>query len=1017
MDLSLLPAWLGADQLRSVESLLSGLANPAVTTVRVGRVLQREESRDWALKTLFTDHQPLPLLEILCRVLSQSEFLTSILEREPALLTSFQSERDFGFSSSLSIFEKELYRHLESLKPGDPFKLALTRFKLHEVFRVAVRDIMNYAPIETLARELSDLADLVLQAAYEKVYADTLLTHGVPRLPDGSLAELAILSLGKHGSRELNFSSDLDLILLYGSDGKTDLTGQMEAFDEWTRTHPFACYQTKREVTARTRSLEFEAFFTELGTRLIDLVSDPSLLGLLYRIDMRLRPEGAAGPLVRTLNSAYQYYQNWGQRWERQALLRARPTAGDLKLGERLLTSLEGFIYRKYVDSVEVDETLRDMRELRARSISHAGGDERTRHRNLKNGPGGIRDIEFLIQAIQNLYGAQYPEFRRGNLFEVLRRIRQSGLMSEKDYTLLTEGYGFLRRLEHRIQMDDMQRYHLPPPGEDLETLAVGMGYAHGTELEKRLFETMAAIHAIYQIVFRTHESEESIGKILDQSELTTQWKEILLSYGIREPETLFRSLSKLIEDPDAPHLNSKLRRLLKALLPRLFTVVRNSPAPDLAWRTFERLSLATPARSSFYSLAGENHRLLGLLLTIGAASPYLADFLASSFSRGDDLLGWSSLEGKAHEEDLEEEFEVQASLRANGETCLPCLRNFRTRRGIQIGGRFILGTSSLTEALNEVSHLADFCLRKCIEQTRFSEAPEMAVLALGKFGGMELGFGSDLDLLILYDDTLQSDSEVAQKLASDLVGEMSKRTEDGRLFEIDMRLRPHGKSAPLVPSVEGAIDYYHREGQTWERLMLSRSRIVWGEERVRQRIQEGFSDWVYGQRADEGVLAEVREMRARIEKEKPDQPLKCGPGGMLDVEFLTQAAQLVWGQDHPEIRCPGTLPALHQLVTLHVLSPGEAGVLEEGYLYLREIENRLTLLASKGAKGIPKDPELREHLARCMNLAHHGQDGRKVKVFSSELLATHKEKCQKEIREVYEAVHARGFKTLGLVI
>ena len=1014
MDLSLLPAWLGADQLRSIEVFLAALANPAVTTVRVGRVLQREECREWALKTLFTEGQPLPLLEILCRVLSQSEFLTSILEREPVLLTSFQSERDFQFSSSLSIFEKELHRHLESLQPGDPFKLALTRFKLHEVFRVAVRDIMNYASIETLARELSDLADLVLQAAYEKVYADTLLTHGVPRMPDGSLAELAILSLGKHGSRELNFSSDLDLILLYGGDGKTDLTGQMEAFDEWTGTHLFAAYQAKREVTARTRSLEFEAFFTELGTRLIDLVSDPSVHGLLYRIDMRLRPEGAAGPLVRTLNSAFQYYQNWGQRWERQALLRARPTAGDLKLGARLLKNLEGFIYRKYVDSVEVDETLRDMRELRARSISHAGGDERTRHRNLKNGPGGIRDIEFLVQAIQNLYGAQYPEFRQGNLFEVLRRIRQSGLMSEKDYTLLTEGYGFLRRLEHRIQMDDMQRYHLPSPGGDLETLAVGMGYARGAELEKRLFDTMAAIHTIYQIVFRTHEAEESVGKILDQSELTPQWQEILLSYGIREPEALFRSLPKLIEDPDAPHLNSKLRRLLKALLPRLFTVVRDSPEPGLAWRTFERLSLATPARASFYSLAGENHHLLGLLLTIAAASPYLADFLVSSFSRDDDLRGWSSLEGKAHDEDLEEEFEVQASERANGETCLPCLRNFRARRGIQIGGRFVLGTSSLIEATHEVSHLADFCLRRCIEQTRFGKAPEMAVLALGKFGSMELGFGSDLDLLILYDDTLQPDSEAAQKIASDLVGEMSKQTEDGRLFEIDMRLRPHGKSAPLVPAVEGALDYYRREGQTWERLMLTRARVVWGSEDLRQHIQAGLAGWVYGQRADEGVLTEVREMRARIEKEKPDQPLKCGPGGLLDVEFLTQAAQLVWGQDHPEVRCPGILATLHQLTRIGILSPAEEHSLEEGYLFLREIENRLTLLATKGAKGIPKDPELREHLARCMNLAHRGHSGHKAKVFTPELLTARNEKCQTEIREVYEAVYARGFVRLG---
>lgn len=1011
MDLSLLPAWLGADRLAIIESLLSAFANPTSTAIRLGRVLQREESQVWALGTLFVGNEPAPLLEILCRVLSQSEFLTSILEREAALLTAFTSERDFGFSSNLSIFQNELHRHLQSLGPDDPYKLALTRFKMHEVFRVAVRDIMGFASIETLARELSDMADLVLQAAYEKVYADTLLTHGVPRLEDGSFAELAILSLGKHGSRELNFSSDLDLILLYGSEGKTDLAGRLEAYDEWVGTHPLAAYQSRREMTARTRSLEFEAFFTELGTRLIDLVSDPSVLGLLYRIDMRLRPEGVSGPLVRNLGSALHYYQNWGQRWERQALLRARPTAGDLQLGEKLLHSLEGFIYRRYVDSVEVDETIRDMRELRSRSISHAGADGWMRRRNLKNGPGGIRDIEFLVQAIQNLYGAQYPEFRRGNLFEVLRRIRQSGLMSEADYTLLTEGYGFLRRLEHRIQMDDMQRYHLPPPGEALETLAVGLGFSNGEELEKRLSETMGAIHSIYQIVFRTNEAEESIGKILDQSDLTPQWREILASYGIRDPEALFRSLPKLMEDPEAPHLNSKLRRLLKELLPRLFALIRESPAPDLAWRTFERLSLATPARASLFSLSGEYLHLLGMLLTVGSASPYLADLLISSFSRGSDLIGWTSLEDCEEDLDLEAGFDAQTGLPVKGEACLSCLRTFRVRRGGMIAGRFVLGNITLSKATSEFSRLADFSLRKCIEQVRFGEAPEMAVLALGKFGGFELGFGSDLDLLILYDDTLQPDSGVAQRLASDLVVEMSKSTEDGRLFEIDMRLRPHGKSAPLVPSVDGAIDYYRREGQTWERLVLTRVRILWGEKGLRQRIHEGLAGWVYGRKADEGVLAEVREMRARIEKEKTDHPIKCGPGGLLDVEFLAQAGQLVWGYDHPEVRGPGTLDTLKHLVQLQVLSPSERQALEEGYLFLREIENRLALLVGKGCKGIPQDPEVREHLARCMNTAHRARNGKKAEIYTPDVIAGRKEKYRSRIREVYETVFARGFQ------
>jgi glutamate-ammonia-ligase adenylyltransferase len=1010
MEVSHLPEVLTGARLECVLHRVEECCNSDQTAVRLGRVLSSPLTHPWIDRVLFHGNEAGPLLSILCQIVSQSEFLASILEREPGLLTSFTSERDFSFSSGRAIFEKELHSHLTALKPDEPYKLGLCRFKLHELFRIAVRDITRQAPIEVLARELSDLADVILQAAYEKVYAQAILAFGAPLGPDQRLLELAVLSLGKHGSRELNFSSDLDLILVYPQEGKTSLERRAEAFERWLEDHPYARFQADMRLPARTRPVEFETFFTEVGTRLIELLSEPGPLGVIYRIDMRLRPEGSAGPLVRTLESALQYYHNWGQRWERQALIRARLSAGDAQLGAAFLREVGDFIFRKYVDSVEVDETLREMRELRFRSIARSGSDPKSRQRNLKNGPGGIRDVEFLAQAVQTLYGGEYPEFQHGTIFEILRRIHQSGLISAQDYTLLSNGYEVLRRLEHRVQMDDMQKYHLPLPGFQLETMARGLEFDTGAALETRLFETMERIHAIFQTVFRTEESEMSVGNLLDQPTLTPQWRDVLLANGLKDPESVFRSLGRLATDEESPHLNSKLRRLLKAILPRLLATVRDTPSPGHAWRMFEAISLATHARSSFFTMAQENPQIIGMLVTIGSASPILSDVILSSLNFVDDLIHHAAWEDEPPTEDLASAFRDQGFSGGRWETPLGRLRSFRTRNEIQIAGRFVLGRAGIVQISREISRLARFCLENCIKEVGLDER-EMIVLGLGKFGGMELGFASDLDLLIFYDSHRQTDSEIPQKLASSLAVEMGARTPDGRLFPIDVRLRPHGKNAPLVLSLQGALDYYQAEGQTWERLALTRCLPIWGSPEVLGPFHTQLLRWVHDTPTDEQVLAEVLEMRRRIEREKGDQILKAGPGGLLDVEFIAQAGQLRWGGDEPSVRSPNTLGALDRLRAIGALTATENRTLREGYEFLREVENRLALLGKPGSKGIPKDAETLDHLIGCLNTARKESGEQPAQTFTQESLQDRDQQVRSRIREIFEDLFSRAFE------
>lgn len=993
-------------RLEAAQQLLADCPAPRLATVRLSRILDSIASSDWIDTALFDGDVPRPLLSILISVVSQSEFLASIVEREPGLLVSFKSEREFDFSSGKEIFAKELHRHLADLRPDEPFQLGLCRFKLHELFRIAVRDITRRNTIEVLARELSDLADVILQAAYEKVYADTLLSQGAPRFHTGDLAELAILSLGKHGSRELNFSSDLDLILLHPAEGFTELGSREEAHRQWLQQHPYAEYQISVKVPYRSRPVEFEKFFTEVGTRLIEMLSDPSPLGVVYRIDMRLRPEGASGPLVRTVDSALQYYHNWGERWERQALIRARLSAGNIALAHVFLSGIEDFVFRKYVDDVEVEETLRAMRRLRYRSIGLAGTDPESRKRNVKNGAGGIRDVEFLVQAVQTLYGGQYPELRLGNLFELLRRIHQSGLMGVQEFETLSKGYEFLRRVEHRVQMDDLQKYHLPTDPEKLEVTARGLGFETGKALEDHLFSQMVQVHEVFDVVFRAEEEDESIGLILDTAELTDRFREALLNHGITDPNAFHRSIKRLTVDPDSPHLNSKLHRLLKAILPRLLASIRDTPSPEQAWRTFETISLATPARSTFFSVAQDNPLFVKLLVTLGSASPYLANQFASYPNLVDEMVRRASFDAVQNPQEFAELFDSQEGSVDEVETFLSRIRAFRIRSDVHLAGRYVMGLSTIAEAVHELTALAEFCLARCAHQVWGEEGRGMLILALGKFGGREIGFGSDLDLILVYDPAFYSDSEVPQRLASQLSVVMNAREPKGRLFPMDLRLRPHGKSAPLVPSIESALEYYRKEGQTWERLAMTRCRPVWGNPEALQRLENGLTEWLFDLPHATDLLKEVSDMRSRIEREKSSETLKAGPGGLLDIEFLSQAGQLLRGGSSPDIRSTETLAGIQGLGKLGVLSHEESRTLEESYLFLRDLENRLCLLGKVGGKGLPRLEEDLVHLVGCLNTAQGGDTG---EVWTHKNLIEQDLRTRSRVREIYEAVFARG--------
>lgn len=1005
IDLPPLPTVFGEKRRNELAAILAGFVDPRLAAVRLARALEDETTHPWAERTLFSGDQPLPFLTSLCSVLERSEFLTSILERNPDLLTSFESDEDFSHSTGRDIFREELHRHLAALGPGKLFRDGLARFKLHEIFRIAVRDITDRATIEVLARELSDVADLILEAAYDWVYAETIKSLGVPLLPDGEPAQMTILSMGKHGSRELNFSSDLDLIFVFEGEGETNLDRRADIHTAWLESHPFAAYLVDSELKARTRPVDFEKFFTDLGTRLIEMLSEVGPLGAVYRIDMRLRPDGPSGPLAREVQGTLEYYETWGENWERQALLRVRPSGGCPRLGERFMRGIAPFIHRKYVDEVEVRETLSEMRSLRARSISQAGTDIGEISRNVKNGPGGIRDVEFMVQAVQLLYGGQYPEFREGTLFEILRRIHQSGLLGERDFTVLSEGYNLLRRIEHRIQMDDLQRYHLPPPGPALEGLACSLGFESGAAMEEKLFAEMRAIHRLFQGVFRTDEEEDDAGRLIDSEELSSYWRRRLEDFGFRRPEPFFKSLKRLAEDPNAPHLNSKLRRLLKGLLPRLLKFLKDSPNPEEGWRTFERICDSTPARPTFFSVLTENPAALRALVRLSAASPELADRVVASPQLLNDLRSLDvGVEASKFEamEDLYHDLEDRSI-----EGMLPRLRRFRMRLEIDVAGSFALGSRPIDESVALNSRLAEYCLLRVGQET-FGPEEDILVLALGKFGGRELGFRSDLDCILIRPDDAPNSSEYYARAVSRLVREMNATPAEGRLYELDLRLRPLGKDGPLAPTLSEAADYYRTACQTWERLALTRCRPLTGSSGLAAEFDRMVLAPILAAGLTEDSFDEIHEMRLRIQREKPKQTLKAGPGGLLDVEFIAQTATLLAGPEGA-VRSPNTLAALSEASRCGILAPTQVQELSSGYLLLREIENRLYLMGKEGAIGIPEDEETLDWLVGCMNLPL-GKNS-PPPLWTTESLTEKERETRRRNREIFEELFVNRFR------
>jgi len=890
-----------------------------------------------------------------------SPFLVNLIFKTPEIFRRLYLENGIDLGRSAGDMLAELRRQTEGVADFTTLLKTLRCFKRAEILRIASRDLNGMAPLEEVTAELSSLAAASLQVAHDVCRQCLIREYGTPLIPtEGGLrpAEMTVVGMGKLGGNELNFSSDIDIIYFYESDkgetsGITDSSGDTRGV------------------------VSLHAFFNKLGEMISKALSLVTEDGFVFRVDVGLRPEGKSGDMAVSLRSAEIYYESWGQSWERTAMLKARPVAGSLDLGEQLLKTLQPFVYRKYLD-YNLIEDMKNMKLKIDASLTRSMEGET----NLKLGRGGIREIEFFIQALQLVYAGKNPLLRERNSLRALDTLLAARLISEEDHLRLSDAYRFLRTVEHRIQVvQERQTHNLPTKDDEILALSRRSGFLRTNGLA-RFLETLEGhrrnVSTIYGNLFHTREDtleQDTTPEVLfflDHKADADLVKDMLAERHFESVERAYENLLSLRNGPVKGNLTERSRRLLEKISPLLLQEIFESPDPDMALTNLERFLAMIGTRSSYYALLAENRETLKLLVSLFGMSEFLSKILIGHPELLDSLVARSDTSAIKPIETMATELAMLLEQTDYFEEQLDVLRRYRNEEFLRIGLNDIHGRLGQSEITSQLSLLGEACLAAAFrlavqELKRFgnpvyqSEGRErqasLAVIGMGKLGGGDLNYHSDLDIIFVYDhqgstngDKQISNHEYFAKLAQKVISVLTMQTREGYVYKIDTRLRPSGNAGPLVTSLDSFLEYHRKEAQIWERQALTKARVVLGDETLAGQLTDVIRQTVYGASIDDDGRREINRLRMRMEHELAKETagsynIKTGRGGMVDVEFAVQYLQLRHGCRYPELRTTSTIVALKEIRTLGLLDDDAPETLLTGYKFLRKLENRLRII------------------------------------------------------------------------
>lgn len=896
-----------------------------------------------SLSKLMNGH---PTVEgLLTGVISNSPFLRDLMMTDPVRLTGVLSD----------VPEHRLSRIIDAAYAAQAddeagIMKALRLLKQDLALTLGLADIAGAIELEAVTAALAGFADAALTGAIRYCLND-LTRRGrfepvVPERPEEQ-SGFIVLAMGKHGANELNYSSDIDLIILYEPQ-TAPMAGKAEAPVEFVR----------------------------LTRQLVKIMQERTADGYVFRTDLRLRPDPGATPLAMSVPAALVYYESLGQNWERAALIKARPCAGDIPAGEAFLKEIAPFIWRKYLDFAAIADVQSIKRQIH---IHKGNGAIAVAGHNVKLGRGGIREVEFFVQTQQLIAGGRNPDLRGRRTLDMLKALCETDWIRPRARDELTAAYRFLRDVEHRIQMlNDEQTQLLPKDEAGLIRVAYLMGFDTLDAFENALLDHFGKVQQHYSELFE------------DEPALSSELGNLVFTGDDHDPETL-ETLARLgFEKPgDAASIvkawhfgrypatrSTKARERLTELHPALIGALAATDNADAALRAFDSFLAKLPAGVQLFSLLRSNPQLLTLLATTMGAAPRMADTVSKRVHVLDAVLDPAFFGAMPSVREFRSGLDRTLAEARFYEEALDRARIFTQEQQFLIGLRLISDTLTADRVGFALARLAEVVVDRILtrviahvgETHGIVPGGELAVLAMGKLGGREMTAASDLDLILLYEapeDVRQSDgkrplaiTQYYTRLTQRLVTALSAPTAEGALYEVDFRLRPSGNAGPLATNLEGFIAYQKTDAWTWEHMALTRGRVIAASsEDFRMKIFHSLCDTLVQPRDRRKLADDVRSMRAKIEKEKGTKDiwdLKQVAGGLVDIEFIAQFLQLANAHATPDILAQGTEPALEKLRDAGFLDSGDAGLLLEALRLYQRLTQVLRLALT--GKFVPAD-------------------------------------------------------------
>lgn len=901
-------------------------ANPQAASIGMERWIEAADRTDDAdlagfARQVAETPEARSLLEAL---FGNSPFLTDCLLKDIGFARLlFQGGVDQGFATALA--QCDLAGESDEMKA---LMKGLRRAKRQAALSIALADITGQWSLEQVTQALSALAERSLQVAAGFLLRMLAKQGKLPLANPDNPTEgsgLVILGMGKLGARELNYSSDIDLIVFY--DDELPLYANMESL---------------RQPMVR------------LTQDLVKIIEERTVDGYVFRTDLRLRPDPGATPVAVSVAAAESYYTSVGQNWERAAMIKARPVAGDIEAGQRFLSHIAPYIWRKHLDFAAIQ----DIHSIKRQIAAHKGG--RTiavLGHNIKLGRGGIREIEFFAQTQQLIWGGRNADLRISDTCSALDALVRAGRITEAVAGEMKTAYRFLRQVEHRLQMiEDAQTQTLPKDDAGIERLAAFLAYPDGEAFRRDLLHHLQTVETHYSELFEESPSltvagEQARGNLVfTGGESDPDTLETLAEMGYDNPERVASLVRGWHHGRYRATRSERARQILTELMPLLLETLSRAASPDTAFLRFDQFLSRLPAGVQLFSMFQVNPRLLEAVAQVMGGAPFLAEQLSRRPGLLESLLTEPDAASLQSAESLRRDLDHALELAKDYQDVLDIVRRWNNDRRFLIGLHILSGKLDADTAGPLLSRVAETAIRALLPHVEADFARQhgaapgpdgqtggIAVVALGKLGGGEMTIGSDLDLVFLYDAPIDALSDGPRplpavqyyaRLGQRLISALTAQTGEGDVYPVDMRLRPSGKTGPIASSLESFAKYYAESAWTWEFMALTRARPIAGPAALLDRASATIRHILTRQRDPATLLADVADMRNRVEKEKPGTILwdvKMGRGGLVDVEFAVQYLQLRHAAERPDVLDQNTTAAYEKLVAAGCL-PAETG-------------------------------------------------------------------------------------------